>query len=270
MKRFDLLSGRLIGVKILRDDDQLKNFGFYNCLSFFETYVYGVVSQYGRITENIMMGLSGETYRYYDTRQLSLDTYYYTLVWDKLKKVFEQINYHISQIQKDNDDLKSDFKTEYRIWKRRFEHLLREYDKDVRNKYEHPSFEPLICGNIIEQGTWKIDDRGNIVHHVEGNTYSVVCKDHVELVDELRIELIDLIIKYFSDKILSRVLLKKRDEIEGNIENYVEEYQRYREMGGNEESMKLFTGLIQIDILLSKEGIHLSEDVKNKITMMIL
>ena len=132
----------------------------------------------------------------------------------------------MNKILRGRDDVPTGLKKEYRLWRDRMEHLLKEFDNNVRNKYEHPTFDPLVCGNIIMWGSVHVDREQNIRTHVEGELYSEVRKSHVERLDSLRIDLIDLFLKYFSDKNLSIELLKSRKDIEENIDEYIGKYEK--------------------------------------------
>jgi hypothetical protein len=262
-ERFDFLSGRLIWVKVFKTDNPVENFGFYNCVSFFETHVFGVISQFNRIKENVPVLSDEGVLRKVNTNQRQLDIYYYILTWDKIKKILKKIEQFMNKIIKERDDIKTEIRSEHRLWRKRMEHLLKEFDDDVRNTYEHPKFEPMVCGNIIMWGSTIIDGKGNIKKHVEGDIHTEVLKRHVERLDSLRIDFIDLILKYFSEKRSSKELLEIRNQIEDNIDEYVEEYKTLRQEG--KESLHIFHGLMTMNINLSREGISLSDEVITKI-----
>jgi hypothetical protein len=268
---FDFLSGRLIRVDVFKGDNPLENFRFYYCVSFFETHVFGVFSQFNRIQENVPFSSDGRIKdKKVNSNQLQLDIYYYILTWDKIKEIFENIKHLVNRILQEREDIRTDeFKEQYRLWRNRIEHLLREYDDTVRNTYEHPKLEPMVCENIIMWGNMEFDKEGNIKSHVEGNVFSEVRKTHIERLDSLRIEFIDLILKYFSDKDSSRELLEVKKTIEDNIDVYVSEYKILVEDGKIEESLQVFRSLLSYDLFFSREGIPLSEKVLGKIHSMI-
>jgi len=268
--RFDFLSGRLTFIKVFKTDNPMENFGFYQCVSFFETHVFGVISQYERIRDNIPVVSKEGISKGVNTHQQQLDIYYYILTWNKIKGIFEKIKQLMNRVKKERDDIKPDFKEEYKLWRNRMERFLREFDDSVRNTYEHPKFEPMVCGNIIMWGNTIIDGEGNIKSHVEGNVFSEVRKTHIEKLNSLRIDFIDLILKYFSDKYSSTDLLRLRKDIEENIDKYVSEYKKLRQEGNSHESIQVFHGLIRYDMFLKTEGIPLSEEVTKKIHSMIL
>jgi len=268
-KKFDFLNGRLIHIKVFKDDNPMENFGFFNCVSFFETQVFGVISQYNRIISNIVPSLDERNMREVNTIQLRLDIYYYILTWDKIKEIFKKIKEMMNRIQNDIDDISIEFKKEYRLWRDRMDHLLGEFDDNVRNSYEHPKLKPMVCGNIIMWGSTLVDGEGNIKTHVESEIYSEVRKSHIDRVDSLRIDLIDLILKYFSDKPLSRALLNLRKDIEDNMDELIGENDELIKQGRTKELVEVFHRLMMINSHLAMEGIPLSDVTNGKIHSMI-
>jgi len=139
--------------------------------------------------------------------QLSLDIYYYTLTWDKLKKVFEKFKALMNEIHRSMDATPVNFSEDYKLVRNRLKHLFDAFTEDVRNEYEHPSLLPQKTGNIIMWGNLFIDPSGNILAHAGDKNHAVVRKEHVERLKTIWISLVDLFIKYFSDKPLSADLL---------------------------------------------------------------
>lgn len=82
--RFDFFSSRLTFIEVA--SDQLMNIDLWHYLSVFESHVYGVFMQYNRIKEDLEFP-DPESFRRVPGPQAGLDIYYYTLTWDKLKKI---------------------------------------------------------------------------------------------------------------------------------------------------------------------------------------
>lgn len=83
------LTSRLHFIKIT--SDWLKDIELQHCMSVFENHVYGVVSQYNRIQENIKIRTEDGVIQPLcpcSSCQAGMDIYYYTLTWDKLKEIF--------------------------------------------------------------------------------------------------------------------------------------------------------------------------------------
>ena len=115
----------------------------------------------------------------YSLTQIKLDVYYYTLTWDKLRKVFGKFKLEMNSVSKPPTALPSGFATEFRLIKTRMDHLFNEHSKDTRNEYEHPSLEPSRAGNLVGLGNSTSDNKGNIAVHVGKEEYAYVRKDHV-------------------------------------------------------------------------------------------
>ena len=133
--------------------------------------------------------------------------YYYTLTWDKLRKVFEKFKLEMNNALKPPNILPSGFATEYKQIKTRIDHLFKEHSIDTRNEYEHPSLEPSRTGILIGLGNSTSDNKGNITVHVGKEDFAFVRKEHVDKLYLLWIEFIDLFLKYFTDKPLTANLL---------------------------------------------------------------
>jgi len=266
---FDFLSGRFTWVKVFKGDNHMENIEFYNCVSSFENHVFGVFSQFNRIRDNVPFSYEEEVLKEVNSTQMWLDIYYYILTWDRIKEIFEKIKELMNRILREREDIKTEIREGYRLWKEKMERLLGEFDKRVRNSYVHPKLKLMICGNIIGGGM-EIDKEGNnIKSHVEGEFFSYVRKTHVDRLNSLRIEFMDLILKYFSDKVSSKELLELKKTIEDNINVYVSECEILRKNGKTEESYQVFNSLTSYDLFLLRQGIPLSEEVSGKIHSMV-
>lgn len=246
--------------------DHRKNIEVWHCLSVFENYVYGVISQYTRIKENLekMKDPSFQPTRQFSSCQVRLDIYYYILTWDKLKKIYEELRKLINDILKSSNTVSGNFNNDFRQLRRRIDHFFNEFRTAVRNEYEHPSLQPKKVGNIIEWGSLFMDRRGNVKVHVGKEEYAIVRKEHLDRLNSLWITLIDTLLKHFSDKPSSTDLLALKKEIEDNIDTIIDTYTQYRRANKNEEANQLIHQITISDIHLTTEGIPLSQDVKDK------
>lgn len=95
--KFDFLSSRLNFVEV--STDQLMNIDLWHYLSVFESHVYGVFLQYNRIKKDLKFS-EPENLRKVPGPQAGLDIYYYTLTWDKLKKIFTTLSPYRLQVPK--------------------------------------------------------------------------------------------------------------------------------------------------------------------------
>ena len=143
---FDFFSDRLHFIAVT--DNALLNIKLWHYLSTFESHVYGVILQYNRIKSDLPAHGALEMPRI-PGPQAGLDIYYYILTWDKLKKIYKKIKEIINDLQQDTPSIPVGFTAEFRVWKKRADHLFSEFDSAVRNEYEHPSLESYSTGNMI-------------------------------------------------------------------------------------------------------------------------
>ena len=266
ISRFDFLSSRLNFIEV--STDQLMNIELWHYLSVFESHAYGVFLQYNRIKEDLKVS-DPESFRSVPGPQAGLDIYYYTLTWDKLKKIYEKIKALINRSQQISSSIPEPFTEDFRLWKRRIDHLFSEFDNEIRNEYEHPSLESYSVGNIIMWGNIIIDGKGNIKAHVGKDWFATIKKEHSERIQQLRTDLFDLFIKHFSEKPLTEELVKLKNYIEDNIDSLIKEITNFKEQKKWEEFNNLFYQLIMCDLNLSKEGLQLTQSVKIKISSVL-
>lgn len=258
---FDFFSGRLLFIKIT--DDCLLNIKLSHHLSIFENYVYGVCLQYGRIESDLPNVGTLEGTRV-PAPQAGLDIYYYILTWDKLRKVYEKIKEVVNDVQQASS-IPRTFTNAFRIWKQSVDHLLAEFDTNVRNEYEHPSLEPHLAGNIMMWGNITRDGFGNITAHAGQERFATIKKEHCERMQKLRVDLIDLFLKHFSQKPLTLELTKTRDYIEENIDSMLSQLREPRGENDDADFSNLLKELLVHDVYLMKEGVPLSTSVKDKL-----
>ena len=168
---FDFFSSRLHYIEVTSDN--LLNIELLYSLSVFENHVYGVFLQYNRIKEDLIVPDQG-SFRSAPSPQAGLDIYYYTLTWDKLKKIYVEIKVLINRFQQTPSSIPAPFTKGFRLWKNRIDHLFSEFDNEIRNEYEHPSLEPYSVGNLIIQGSVLIDGMGNIKAHVGKDFFATI------------------------------------------------------------------------------------------------
>ncbi len=260
--RFDFISSRLNYIEV--STDQLVNIELWHCLIVFENHVYGVFLQYNRIKEDLNFS-DIEDLRRVPAPQAGLDIYFYILTWDKLKKIVNKINKFINRLTNPPASIPKYFTSEYRNWRRQIEHLFLDFDSKIRNEYEHPSLEAYSVGNMKIWGNIIADGSGDIKAHVGKDWFTIIKKDHCLRVQKLRTDLFDLFIKHFSQKPLTHELIKLRKYIEDNIDSLSKELYNLKENNNWEDFNELFRQLIMTDLHLTKEGMHLSEEVKQKI-----
>lgn len=260
------LTSRLHFIKIT--SDWQKDIELQHCMAVFENHVYGIVSQYNRIQENIKIRTEDgdiQPPRPCSSCQAGLDIYYYTLTWDKLKEIFKIFSRLMNDMRKASGSIPINFNNDYKLIQRRINHLFAEFDKDVRDEYEHPSLKPRRTGNIVEWGSLYIDPIGNIRALVGEKKFAFVKKDHIEKLINLWISLIDIFITNFSDKRPTIELIQMKKQVEDNIDSFVEEYRQHREGHRDKEANELFHRMIMLELFLSKEGLSLDDKVRNKI-----
>jgi hypothetical protein len=257
---FDFFSGRLHFIDVT--DDSLLNIKLWHYLSTFESHVYGVLLQYNRIKADLAFSSEPEMTRI-SGPQAGLDIYYYILTWDKLKKIHEKIKAILNEIQQ-GASLPREFTTEFRTWKNRADHLFSEFDTDLRNEYEHPSLESHSSGNLVMWGTITVDGSGNITAHAGKDWFATIKQEHSTRIQGLRTDLINLFVKHFSQKPLTKELLKARTQIEENIDSIVKELQELKSSNDWTKFNELLYTLTMHDLYLMKEGVPLSKTVKEK------
>lgn len=173
---------------------RLFNFNYY--LYGFEKYSYGVISQFYRILEDKnSKDKNGSNF------QIRLDVYYYILCWDKLKKLFDEMERKTSNFLGKVDPI---FFKDFRQIKRRLEQLFSEIPTSIRNEYEHPSLEPHIIGNnkgrVIIYDLALPKKNGDLRIHVGKDEFADVKKEHIERLQSCWADLSDLLFTHFSDK----------------------------------------------------------------------
>lgn len=261
---FPRLTSRLHFIQLCSDFS--RNIEAFHRLSVVEHYTYGVLSQFERIKENCEPIYSSDRLGLaeYSSTQLSLDVYYYVLTWDKLREVYAKFVKSMADIQRMENTIPAGFNDEFRRLRGRIEHLFGEFDKDVRNEYEHPSLEFRRTGNILEWGSLYFDKDGNISVHVGKELFAVVRKEHIDRLKLLWISLIDVFIKHFTDRPLSSALLELKKQTEDNIDLIVQEYLQSKQEENREDTKEIFEKFIMCDMFLSKEEVSLSDAVRDK------
>ena len=129
--RFDFLSSRLNFIEV--SDNHLMNIELYHHLSVFENHVYGVFLQYDRIKEDLNYS-DIKSVRSVPISQAGLDIYFYILTWDKLKKIYDKIKILINRVQQTSFSIPDSFTEDFRLWKRRIDHLFSEFDSEIINR----------------------------------------------------------------------------------------------------------------------------------------
>lgn len=247
----------------------MKDMKIWHYCNVFEKHVWGVFSQYDRIKHNLEVRIQmpvGER-----LTQASLDIYYYTLTWDKLRKIHEKFRILMNEILRDATDIPSDFKKDFREWNRRLDHLFREFDlrARARDEYEHPSLEPYMEGSLMMWGNMVQDRDGSIKMHVGKNQFVLIRTEHIKRLDSLRIDLIDIVLKHFSQKRSTKELLQLKQDFEEGIDEIVSTYNEYRKENKTKEANELFVTCLQLSLHLQLESISLSPEVENKVYSMI-
>lgn len=261
-KKFGFYSSRLYFIKVT--DDQLMNIKLWHYLGVFESHVFGVFLQYERIKEDLTYS-KPKDFHSVPSPQAGLDIYYYTLTWDKLKKIYSGIKTLINKLHQGSASFPKSFISEFRIWRRRIEHLFSEFDKEIRNEYEHPSLEPLLVGNLQMWGNIVIDGSGNIKAHAGKDLFATIKREHCEKMQQLCIDLFDLFIKHFSQKPLTQELIKARDYVENEIDSLLKELKELQDNKNWEEFNDLLNQILNFYSYLSKENVQLSTGTTTKI-----
>lgn len=264
MTKFVLLASRLNFMKIV--SDEFENIALLHTITVFENYIYGANTQYKRIQSNVNKILNGhdivnsENY----LGQISLDVYYYVMIWDKLYKTFEKIKMKINSVATTSSNINTNFISEHKSIKKKMEHIFKELRNDVRNEYEHPSFEPKKTGNIIEYGTIQILTNKDILCHVGKEVFARVSRQQIDSLNKIWIEYIDIFIKNFTTKKTSAELIRIRNLIEKSIASIINKMK-----GQDAEKNNVFLQLLSADIYLSKENVPLSAKAKQRIYSLI-
>ena len=103
---FDFFSSRLHFIEVT--SDHILNIELWHYLSVFENHVYGVFLQYNRIREDLIFPDPG-SFRSVPGPQAGLDIYYYTLTWDKLKKICDKIKALINRFHQTSSSIPKPF-----------------------------------------------------------------------------------------------------------------------------------------------------------------
>ena len=262
--RFDFFSTRLTFIEVTKD--QLLNIELWHYMSTFESHVYGVFLQYTRIKSDLRIPdlKNIEEWTAIDGQKAGLDIYYYILTWDKLKKIYERIVELINRLHQTVPVIPKPFTVDFKLWKKRIEHLFSEFDTGIRNEYEHPSLAPYSVGHVIMWGNIQIDNAGDIKAHVGKDKFTNIRNEHCMRIQKLRTDLFDLFLKHFSEKPLTQELIKVRDYIEENIDSILKEIKEYKANNDTKGFNDLLSKFTMYDIHLSKEGVALSKTVKDK------
>lgn len=263
---FDFFSTRLAFIKV--SDDPLLNLDLWHYLDAFEGYVYGVFLQYNRIVSDLSINESSGL-RESPVSSASLDIYFYILTWDKLKKIHEKISGFINRLQRKGACLPKDFFSDFRLWERRVSHLFKEFDSKIRNEYEHPSMESYLVKNVVTWGNIFLDSSGKVEAHVGKNWFATIKVEHVEKIMVLRTDLFDLFIKHFLKKPLTRELLRVRDYYEGNIDSILSNLKEFKDNGDFDGFNDLLYRFTQHDMFLAREGVRLSNKIRERIYSLI-
>jgi hypothetical protein len=262
IKSFEYYSDRLFCKKIF--NNYLKDLELQKQLNTFEVHILGVYSQYKRILKEEKEFREIEILRVrkksiIQTRnilsQLDLDMYYYFLTWDKLKKIFEKIKSNINNLIIENSVTKY-FIIDYKNIRKCMDNLFSEHHVSVRNNYEHPSLKYQEQGKLLQFGTIEIN-KTEITTHVGGDVYGNIKKTHIDQLELLRIDFIDLFIRHFTDRRTTKELLKIRKDCINHVRKLTK--------NKNEISNDIFHNLKMTDFLLMDEFIPLPQNIRNKI-----
>ena len=259
--RFDFFSDRLDFIRVSNDKRINKDLWLY--MRIFESHIFGVVMQYNRINDDLKIS-EHMNFQNFSIHRAGLDIYYYTMTWDKLRKIFKKISTEIDKIQKPPSTIPDSFISDFKLLKKRIDHLFSEFDTGIRNEYEHPSLEAFSKGNFIMWGNIYSDNIGNIKAQVGKNLFAQIKEEHCKKIQNLRIELFDLFIKHFSRKPLTKELIKERDYYEENVDSLVDKLNKFREMHDTVGFNNLLSEFTMSNRLLLKESVQLSQSVKEK------
>jgi hypothetical protein len=266
-QNYDSFSSRLHCVDFTADP--MLNIELWHSLTAFEDHVHGVGVQYTRITSDLEF--KPQPCQVPGVRQhAGLDVYYYVLTWDKLRKIYCEIKSVLRRVRERNPAVPAAFWQELRMLSRGAEHLFSEVGIAARNEYEHPSLKPYAVGNIIMWGSMTVDASGDIVAHVGATTFATVKKEHCKRLRELRTDLIDLFIKYFSQKPLTKELIRVRTYIEENIGPIAEELKQLRDDGNTAGFNASLHRLIMHDLYLGAEGVALVPSARDRLYSLLV
>jgi hypothetical protein len=263
---FYRLTQRLHDVQFCADQTNVEL--HFNLMTF-ETYIYGVFSQYNRIFSKIAeiekMGKSFPELGLTAYMQVELDIYYYTLSYDKLSKIFIKIKELINHISRNPNAKVKEFLKDYKILREKMERFFDHIGTNARNEYEHPSMRPFNIGNVQVYKLLQDEGEGNIRFHVGNNDFAIVQKNHVDRLILLRTELIDIFIKHFSNKPSTAELIQMKKTIEEEHEIGIDEYIQFQRDGKKDDADHLEKILLFWDAYLRQEGLPLRNDIKEKI-----
>ena len=120
-------------------------------------------------------------------------------------------------------------------------------------------------GNFVSLGNSTSDNKGNLTVHVGKEQFAHVKRDHVDRLSSLWIELIDLFVKYFTDRPLTAKLLSIRNHIEEHIDDLIDLFNQLRQNKEVEDAQNIYNRLLATEVYLTSEGCPLRQDVKEKI-----
>lgn len=263
---FDFFSSRLSLIDFTGDD--LLDIQLHHHLSEFEDYVFGVVLQYNRIRSGLVSRKAGDFARV-PGPQPKLDIYYYILTWDKLKKILKKI---VSRLQEARPSIPKKFYQDFRAWKARVDHLFSAFDTNVRNEYEHPSLEPYVYSesSLLGWNSILIGDSGDIKVHAAKDCFFTIKHEHSVRIQALRIDLFDLFVKHFSQKSLTRDLVKTRAFIEENIDPIIKELEALKGRGETTGYDSLLHRILMHDMDLQREGVPLLASTREKLHSILI
>lgn len=260
---FEFFAGRLSFIEI--SDDPRENIDLYHYLTELENYAYGVFLQYSRILDDLKVPSLSEGGPSTSSPNGKLDIYFYTMTWDKLRKITELLVEFMNGLHKQGRPIPRPFTKDFRFWKKRMQHLLSEFDIDVRNEYEHPSLEPDIHRNILSWGTILVDGAGNVKAHVGKKHHAVIKHEHPGRLRQLLVDLVDLFLEHFSQKPLTKELMKVRDYIQKNLDSIIQEMRESVAQSNVDLTNQLRGRLVSHEMLLSREGVPLSREVHRRL-----
>jgi len=127
------------------------------------------------------------------------------------------------------------------------------------------STNPYRDWQIILWGNVTIDESGTVSKHVGRNKFSEVNKNHVERLNELRIDLVDLFLKHFSNKKSSRELFALRKKFEETIDERINTLNEWRQENKGGDCKRLLHEFLDTRLYLTRERISLSPSVEQKL-----
>jgi len=257
---FPRITSRFRFVHIFKD--QALDFDFEHTMDIFEDNIFGIFLQYHRIIANLQrkqaFSDSQNIIDQHISTQISLDIYFYTLIWDKLIKIFEKLKHLLNVLQKGNQSVPETFKDSLKIVKSKFEHLFGEINIEARNEYEHPSLSYHQIGSIMVFGALMIDSNGNINAHVGKDQFISIRKDHLDRLHSFWIELTDIFLLNFTDKKSSSSIMEARQFFEHHIDDFILEYKQLCADNKPDDASDFLGQLLSAEIALQSEGFPLS------------